>query len=204
MISIILPTYLGTYGNCASNREEKLRRAFNSVLNQTFQNWELIIISDGCEKSTTIMNQFFKGNPDPRVKGYQIERRGAFTGYPRNAGIQMATGEWICYLDSDDMFGENHLRIIHDNIPREPWGFFNDMIYHSGEKVFKERPCDLRLYHCGTSNIIHRRDIGVEWERESRYGYDDWMFIRKLNAHPHKEMPTPEYCVCHIPHRYDI
>lgn len=89
-ISIILPTY---------NRAHLLKRAINSVLNQTFKNWELLIIDDGSTDNTkNIINDFSNDN---RIKYFYKENSGGPAG-PRNMGINEATGEYIAFLDSDD------------------------------------------------------------------------------------------------------
>lgn len=106
MFSIILPTY---------NRAQYLPKAIKSVQEQTFSNWELIIIDDG---STDNTNEVVNSFNDPRIK--YIYQDNAERSAARNNGIRNATGDWICFLDSDDYYLPNHLEsfrqfIIDDN-----------------------------------------------------------------------------------------
>lgn len=88
LVSIITPTF---------NREHTLQRAIDSVLAQTYQNWELIIIDDG---STDHTRELVGAVTDKRVKYLHKENGGPSKA--RNYGIEHARGKWIMYLDSDD------------------------------------------------------------------------------------------------------
>jgi glycosyltransferase involved in cell wall biosynthesis len=100
--SIILPTY---------NRASFLSRSIGSVLRQDFQDWELLIIDDGSTDHTKeIVNSF----NDQRIK--YIYQENSERSAARNNGIKLATGEWICFLDSDDEYLQDHLKIFHEEI----------------------------------------------------------------------------------------
>lgn len=88
--SIILPTY---------NRAHFLPKAIASVLEQTFEDWELVIVDDGSTDNTReIVTSFM----DPRIVYiYQVNQERSVA---RNNGIKKATGQYICFLDSDDYF----------------------------------------------------------------------------------------------------
>jgi glycosyltransferase involved in cell wall biosynthesis len=95
--SIILPTY---------NRGYLLEKTIQSVIDQQFQGWELLIIDDGSTDNTfEIVTKFFE--EDDRVKYHyqQNSERSA----ARNTGIKFAQGNYVCFLDSDDQYSENHL-----------------------------------------------------------------------------------------------
>jgi len=88
LVSIILPTY---------NRADLLPQAIESVLRQTFTNWELIIWNDGSTDNTAeVANSF----TDPRISVYSEPNRGM--SYGLNQGFARAQGEWIAFLDDDD------------------------------------------------------------------------------------------------------
>ena len=57
MISIIMPSYLGAYKKAAKDRDRKIVRAINSVVKQTYKDWELIVIADGCNKTVDIVQK---------------------------------------------------------------------------------------------------------------------------------------------------
>lgn len=89
-VSVIIPTY---------NRELVIKRAVNSVLNQTFKNFELIIIDDGSTDNTAKVLEDYK-NKDDRVSVYYQKNCGVSSA--RNLGLEKAMGQWIAFLDSDD------------------------------------------------------------------------------------------------------
>ncbi|VAX38082.1 hypothetical protein MNBD_UNCLBAC01-1348 [hydrothermal vent metagenome] len=88
--SIIIPTY---------NRKEFLKITINSVLQQTFDNFELIIVDDG---SSDYTHDFVKGLSDKRIVYEYQENRGVSAA--RNRGIKLSRGDWVVFLDSDDKF----------------------------------------------------------------------------------------------------
>ena len=88
-VSIIIPTY---------NREKKIVKAIESVLNQTYKNFELIVVDDGSTDKTKSVVESFK---DPRIKYYFQENSGR-PAVARNTGIKNCSGSLIAFLDSDD------------------------------------------------------------------------------------------------------
>jgi glycosyltransferase involved in cell wall biosynthesis len=91
LVSIVIPTY---------NRARLLRRAIQSVLNQTYQNFELIIVDDYSTDNTESMVKSFR---DDRIRYLQHSKnRGAVAA--RNTGIKAAKGEYIAFQDSDDVW----------------------------------------------------------------------------------------------------
>jgi O-antigen biosynthesis protein len=91
MVSIIIPTY---------NRANLSARAIRSVLNQTFKDFELIIVDDGSTDNTKDMVEGFC-KIDARVKYFRQENSGTPAG-PLNNGIKNSQGEYIAFLDDDD------------------------------------------------------------------------------------------------------
>ena len=201
-VSIIIPSSLEKRKHQAANPEEKLIRAVESALLQDHQNTEVIVISDGCTRTMewmgiTELNEY--------AKVYYIDKQPLFSGNVRNAGIEAATGDIICYLDADDYLGSGHVSTIVKHFTGD-WIWFNDMTLQGDE--FKERECTLKLGLCGTSNIAHLRSMKARWHEQNIYGWDDWSFIQELQKEsPHgAKIETPSYVVCHIPYRrgYDV
>lgn len=90
MISIIIPVY---------NSEKFLHKCVNSVLHQTFQNWELILVDDGSsDSSRRICDMCAQNNPQVRT----IHKENGGVSSARNAGLDVAIGEYIMFVDSDD------------------------------------------------------------------------------------------------------
>jgi glycosyltransferase involved in cell wall biosynthesis len=102
--SIITPTY---------NRAKFINKALESVLKQTFLDFEYIIIDDGSTDNTRGIIETFSDNRIRYIYQENQERSAA-----RNHGIDLANGQYICFLDSDDYYLENHLEILWQNITK--------------------------------------------------------------------------------------
>lgn len=114
MISVIVPLY---------NKESYIKETVFSVLHQTFQKFELLIINDGStDESLTIVNEL----TDPRIKIISITNSGVSVA--RNTGINNAKYDWIAFLDADDWWAPNYLAEIKAAIER----FSNQRIFATG------------------------------------------------------------------------
>lgn len=90
LISIIVPVY------CAENT---LERCVNSILNQTYSNWELLLIDDGSPDSSSLLCDKW-ANADSRIRCYHKKNGGASSA--RNMGLDNIKGDFLTFLDSDD------------------------------------------------------------------------------------------------------
>jgi glycosyltransferase involved in cell wall biosynthesis len=90
LVSVVIPTY---------NREYIISEAINSVLNQTYQNFEILVVDDG---STDKTKEVVENIKDPRIR--YICQHNAGPSAARNNGIRNAKGDWIAFLDSDDIW----------------------------------------------------------------------------------------------------
>jgi len=97
LISIITPVF---------NRAELVTKTIESVLVQTHENWELIIVDDGSTDHTSIVVRQYQKR-DHRIKYFHQEKRG--TAAARNNGISKADGKYLAFLDSDDRYYPNAL-----------------------------------------------------------------------------------------------
>ena len=96
LISIITPVY---------NSEEYLEKTIKSVINQTYKNWELIIVNDNSnDKTQTIVNKY----KSKKIK-YYINTKTLGAGYSRNVGTKKAKGRYITFIDSDDIWHKDYL-----------------------------------------------------------------------------------------------
>lgn len=99
LISIIMPAY-----NC----ERFIEEAIISVIEQTYKLWELIVIDDGSKDDTVrIMSVLL--NKDERIRFYKNEENQGVSA-TRNRGISLAKGDWIAFLDSDDIWDKKKLQ----------------------------------------------------------------------------------------------
>ena len=96
-ISVIIPVF---------NVENYLRKTINSILNQTFRNFEIILINDGStDSSGEICNEY--ANKFESIKVFHQKNAGLSAA--RNVGISKSKGNYICFLDSDDWYSNNAL-----------------------------------------------------------------------------------------------
>jgi glycosyltransferase involved in cell wall biosynthesis len=195
----ILPSFLGAYQNAASRRPEKLCRAVESVIAQTFQDWELLVIADGCQETVDIMKRY----TDKRIHCHLIAKAPMWDGKPRNTGIEKGEGEYIVYIDGDDYWGDGHLQGINNNLANYDWVFFNDYVCNPDGSLIM-RNCNIKqLGSNGTSNICHRRSLDVRWGHRG-YAHDHY-FNQKLLFYPnHKKIIAGEYVVMHAPYSIDL
>ena len=90
MISVIVPVY---------NAQETLRRAIDSVRNQTYPDWELLLIDDGSKDDSAAICDYY-ATADERIKAFHIANGGPSNA--RNVGLNHACGNYVMFLDSDD------------------------------------------------------------------------------------------------------
>ena len=117
-ISVIIPTF---------NRADFLKKAIESVLSQTYQGFELIIVDDGSTDDTYEIVSEFKNN----VVYIKQENRGAAAA--RNTGIRRAKNKFLAFLDSDDRWDKEKLAIQIDEMQKNP----SYLISHTREIWYK-------------------------------------------------------------------
>lgn len=106
MISIIIPCY---------NAGNYIKKAIDSAINQTYQDFEIIIIDDGStDNSKQVISQF----SDSRIKYIYQENQGVSVA--RNKGIELSHGEFIAFLDADDIWHPEKLKIQLDFLEKNP------------------------------------------------------------------------------------
>ncbi len=110
LVSVVIPTY---------NHARYLVRALESVLNQTFTNWEAIVIDNHSTDNTDEVMESFS---DPRISYLKIHNNGIIAA-SRNAGIRVAKGEWIAFLDSDDWWTQDKIMkcLVKAGVSYESW-----------------------------------------------------------------------------------
>jgi glycosyltransferase involved in cell wall biosynthesis len=142
-VSVVIPFY---------NRENTIGRTISSVLKQTFEDWELVIVDDGSDDNNLlvrIVNQF----DDSRIQ-VLFQKQNLGGGAARNIGMLAAKGEYIAFLDSDDEWENNKLEkqvefhknkskhlvsytksVIHDGVDKNPQEPLPAQAIEKGEKV---------------------------------------------------------------------
>jgi glycosyltransferase involved in cell wall biosynthesis len=159
-ISVIIPFY---------NRIDWTHEAVESVLNQTLQDFEIILVDDG---SVEDYRESY-GLPDKRIKLLRQENLGPASA--RNLGIKVASGEYIGFLDSDDLFVPDKLKIQYEQMLAK-----GAVISHTSYTEISSNKEPIRVIHSGlfsgrlypriitecpiaTPTVIARRDIIIQF-----------------------------------------
>lgn len=109
MFSIVIPVY---------NKEPHIERCINTVLMQTYQNFEMLLVCDpSSDKSTEIVRRYIDNE---KVKIFYRDQPGPGGYAARNLGIKHAHFNWICFLDADDEWLPNHLECLLNSINMFP------------------------------------------------------------------------------------
>ena len=184
MFSVVLPTF---------NRSKLLKRAIQSVFQQTYDNWELIIIDNFSEDNSL---EVIKSFDQSRIKFIQIKNNGII-GFSRNEGIKNATGEYVAFLDSDDWWSKNKLETSLSIFKNK----HADIIYHNciqkkegSSKSIKCRPLKRNAYEdliingntlVTSSVIVSRKVLNVVKfsEEKDHIGWEDYDLWIKIAYH---------------------
>lgn len=103
LLSVIVPVY---------NVEPYLSECVNSILNQTYKNFEVILVDDGStDNSGELCDRFAEKDLRVRV----IHKKNGGLSSARNIGVGESKGEYICFVDSDDMISSDYLKILYEN-----------------------------------------------------------------------------------------
>lgn len=145
-VSVIVPVY---------NVEQYLSQCLVSIINQSYQNIEIILINDGSpDNSPVIINQF--AEKDSRFK--VINKKNGGISAARNSGIQVATGDYIVFVDSDDWIATDYIQTLVFQMEKDV-----DLVLCSYSREFKNssipRKINLNGLYC--SKDIKRRLIGL-------------------------------------------
>ena len=129
LLSIVMPCY---------NSENFIARTIKSVIYQTYTNWELIVVDDvSTDKTFQIVSEF--ANIDSRIKLFRLSEKG-FTHGARNYATNKAQGDFIAFLDSDDLWLKNKLQdqmkfMLKTNCPMT---ISNNYMMDFGGEIFKK------------------------------------------------------------------
>lgn len=168
---------------CTYNREKLLKRALDSLINQSEKDWEAIIVDDGSSDNTFELCKKYV-DCHPNIKYIFHKNRGQ--SLSRNTGILASSGIYITFLDSDDEYDENHLLIRKDCLIQNPDVDF----IHGGVKIIgnefvpdKDNPSKMiHIKDCvigGTFFIKNTVAIELDGFDNVKYG-DDALFYEKV------------------------
>ena len=107
LISVVVPCY---------NQAQYLDECLQSVLNQTYQDWECIIVNDGSPDHT---EEIAKNWVEKDARFIYLSKENGGLSSARNAGIEIAKGEWILPLDADDKIGDKYLELAEKEFEKD-------------------------------------------------------------------------------------
>lgn len=167
LISVIIRTYNG--------RNSLLKEAVNSVLAQTYKNFEIIIIEDGGELAKPVADWLYNSM---NCKGKYVSMGKVGRCVTGNKGLEISSGEYVCFLDDDDQFYPDHLEKLIDAIEK----YKVLAVYSDAEEVQTKflsfEPLNYKEYG---RNVIHHSDFSrvLMW-RQNYIAIQSVLFNRQL------------------------
>jgi len=143
-VSVIIPIY---------NAETYLAECLYSVVNQTFHDIEVILVNDGSNESTVNIMKAF-ANEDSRIKIISQPNKGVSAA--RNSGLQAATGEYVLFIDSDDMIMPNSIETLLNNANET----VSDLLLGNAIRYIPDVP--LSVAYKRNEELIYQRGIRGE------------------------------------------
>lgn len=192
LVSIIIPTY-----NC----EKFIGKTLQSVLNQSYSNWEIILVDDASTDNTvTIIKEF--AQDDNRIKLTRLENNSG-NGFARNIALQNASGRYIAFLDADDLWAplklEKQISFLQSH--KLPFTFsFYDCIDEQGNNLNRrvEAPLSLsynQLFYCnyvGNLTAIYDVEFFGKIKIEATQKRQDWRLWLTILKQIKTAQPVPE------------
>ena len=192
LVSIITPTY---------NAEKFITETLKSVQNQTYQNWEMILVDDAStDKTVKIISDF--AEKDSRIKLFKLEKNSG-NGFARNIALEKAIGKYIAYLDADDLWFPNKLEkqiaFLKENNLHFTFSFY-DCIDEEGNSLNRrvEAPINLtydELFFCnyvGNLTAIYDADYFGKIVIEATQKRQDWRLWLTILKQIQVTKPVPE------------
>lgn len=185
LVSIVMPAY-----NC----EKYVVEAINSVLAQTYRNWELLVLDDGSkDKTLQIIEEF--SQKDSRIKSLPNGKNLGVSA-TRNRGIELASGDWIAFLDSDDMWEPEKLEKQFEIVEKKSAEFLftgssyiNEEgepykgIFEVPEKITYKKLRNQNVISCSSVLVKKKYFEHIKMEKDEMHeDYAVWLRILKLGV----------------------
>jgi len=189
VVSVIIPTY---------NQAELLQKALDSVINQTFQDWEVVVIDNHSQDNTKEIVELMN---DSRIK-YVVFSNNGIIAASRNLGISLSNGDFIAFLDSDDLWYPSKLStclaylkkgadaVCHGMwirkdgilerkyIPDQPYHNLYETLLFNGNSIITTSTVILNR-HCLKKFGVFSEDVTIVTTED----YDLWLRLAKNNVH---------------------
>lgn len=185
-VSVVMPVY---------NAERFLRYSIDSVLSQTYVDFELILVND-CSKDNSLMIMREYEQKDSRVKVFSNEQNRGVS-YTRNFGVENASGEYIAFLDSDDMWTSDKLQKQFELIDKYPdtdicfsgsafvdtEGNKSDYVFSVPEKVIYKELLKQNVISC--SSVLIKKEWLIKYPMQYDNMHEDfavWLQVLRDNG----------------------
>jgi teichuronic acid biosynthesis glycosyltransferase TuaG len=195
LVSVIIPIY---------NGQEYLDTTIESVATQTYSNWELILVNDGSsDDSSSIIDKYAQS--DIRIVGISLDKSSGGPAHPRNIGIDNAKGEYLAFLDADDIWARDKLKYQVEFIEKEELDFMGcsaqyiDSIGKPGINFKRSRFSRIMNRAFGStfallasnplilSSCLLKNGSGVRFREDIAFqSIEDWAFWIDLSMHGKK------------------
>ena len=149
MVSIIVPVY---------NAEKYLKECIDSILAQTYSDFELICVDDGStDNSLAVLKAYQK--KDKRVQVYT--QKNQYAGVARNNGLSRANGKYVLFLDADDFFEDKLLELTVEKAEKTNSDvvLFSADYYEHNQRTFLPAPTELNLQYVPQNEVFNASDI---------------------------------------------
>ncbi len=195
-VTVIIATY---------NKSSALRHAIDSVLWQTFTDFELWVIGDACTDDT---EEIVTAYGDPRVLWHNLPQNSGYQSAPNNEGLRRARGRYIAYLNHDDLWLPNHLRVLVDCIEESGADFcfsILEVVQPNGFSRVEVPDYPHAPLPPHASATLHRRevvdDIGFWRQPSETYLFPRVEYFRRAEIHAKRFVLAPMLTVLMI---YDV
>ena len=176
IVSIVIPVY---------NVEKYIEKCIISVLKQTYKDIEIIIVNDGStDKSEEKILKYVKN--DKRIK-YIVKKNGGLSS-ARNKGIENATGEYICFIDSDDWIAENYVECLISKIEKDK----SDISICNIKYVYSDNSEKKPNYHIDKNETINNKTALKYLFKGEKYQNHAVNKLYKLNLFKDNNIRFPE------------
>lgn len=165
---------------------DTLKRSINCILNQTIEEWKLIIIFDGMKSNITTCNRIIKDN---RIMIIETEKKLGkdinSAGNVRNYGMNFVNTKWIAFLDDDDSISDDYIEV-----------FYNEYHKYKMDLYIYRMKLDNRIIPNINSDNFYLCDVGISFIMKSKIfkngiqfipdGAEDYIFLNNVRNHNYK------------------
>ncbi len=198
-VSIIVPIY---------NSEKYLKKCIDSLINQTHENIEILLINDGSSDNSEKLIKKYK---DKRIKYISKENEGI--GKTRNLGIKESKGKYVMFIDSDDYISEDCVEkfynfaestksdLVVSNFYKDHDGQLEEIIIPSfNSTTLNDNPNLLNIINMGPCNKIYKKELISNIKFDEKLKYEDVIFVCKALNRAKKISKIDEFLSYYVIH----